>query len=160
MWQASVRALAIRAGIDLGRNYKDQSITKMAKLVIAVSAFAKRVPLANIKKAREAEPYLARFEDDWATGQILRQYINGRHKYENAKANGKLKVGVKRGYAGPSGPATSKRSKRMTNASEDESDSDSFDRRHKDVEENDNEDDEWDGMGKIFARSDSANIEG
>jgi hypothetical protein len=160
MWQASVRALAIRAGIDLGRNYKDQSITKMAKLVIAVSAFAKRVPLANIKKAREAEPYLARFEDDWATGQILRQYINGRHKYENAKANGKLKVGVKRGYAGPSGPATSKRSKRMTNASEDESDSDSFDRRHKDVEENDDEDDEWDGMGKIFARSDSANIEG
>lgn len=43
MGQASVRALAIRAGIDLGRNYKDQSITKLAKLVIAVSAMAKGV---------------------------------------------------------------------------------------------------------------------
>lgn len=52
--------------------------------------------LANTRQAREVEPYLARFEDDWATGQILRQYINGRRKYENAKANGKVKVGEKR----------------------------------------------------------------
>jgi hypothetical protein len=51
--------------------------------------------LANIEQAREAEPYLARFEDDWATGQILRQYINGKRKYETAKANGKAKVGGK-----------------------------------------------------------------
>jgi hypothetical protein len=42
MGQASVRTLAISAGIDLGRNYKDQSITKLAKLMIAVSSFAKR----------------------------------------------------------------------------------------------------------------------
>lgn len=52
--------------------------------------------LVNIQQAREVEPYLARFEDDWATGQILRQYINGKRKYETAKANGKAKVGGKR----------------------------------------------------------------
>jgi len=46
--------------------------------------------LANFKQAREAEPYLARFEDDWATGQIVRQYINGKRKYENAKASGAM----------------------------------------------------------------------
>jgi hypothetical protein len=54
------------------------------------------VRLADTKQAREAEPYLAQFEDDWATGQILRQYINGKHKYENAKAGGKVKIGGKR----------------------------------------------------------------
>jgi hypothetical protein len=162
MGQASVRALAIRAGIDLGRNYKDQSITKLAKLVIAVSAMAKRVSLANIKKAREAEPYLAKFEDDWATGQILRQYINGRHKYENAKANGKLKVGGKRGWAGSSDPVVSKRFKQMPNASEDES---SFDKRFSDAEEDNDsedndEDDEWNGMDMVFGGSDSADVDG
>jgi len=91
-----VRALAISAGIDFGRRYKDQSITKLAKLMVAVSTCPKRVPSTNIKQAREMEPYLARFEDDWATGQIVRQYINGKQKYENAKANGKVKVGEKR----------------------------------------------------------------
>ena len=39
-----------------------------------------------INQAREAEPYLARFEDDWATGEIVRQFINGRRKTENVKA--------------------------------------------------------------------------
>ncbi|KIM87081.1 hypothetical protein PILCRDRAFT_4301 [Piloderma croceum F 1598] len=70
---ACVRTLAIGAGIDLSCKYKDQSITKMAKLMLA---------------AKEVEPYLAKFEDNWATGQILRQYINGKHKYEAAKARG------------------------------------------------------------------------
>jgi hypothetical protein len=92
MVQASVRALAISAGIDLGHRYKDQSITKLSKLVLAVSVYAMGRPLAKLKQAREAEPYLAMFEDDWATGQILRQYINGRRKYENAKASGKVAV--------------------------------------------------------------------
>jgi hypothetical protein len=94
MVQASVRALAISAGIDLGHRYKDQSITKLSKLVLAVSVYAMGRPLAKLKQAREAEPYLAMFEDDWATGQILRQYINGRRKYENAKASGKVAVRV------------------------------------------------------------------
>jgi hypothetical protein len=53
--------------------------------------------LANIEQAREAEPYLARFEDDWATGQILRQYINGKRKYENTK----VKDGGKRNKTSP-----------------------------------------------------------
>lgn len=44
---------------------------------------------------------LAMFEDDWATGQILRQYINGKRKYENAKVNGKAKVGGKRRWTSP-----------------------------------------------------------
>jgi hypothetical protein len=52
--------------------------------------------LANCKQAKEVEPYLARFEDDWVTGQILRQYINGRRKYETAKANGMENGGDKR----------------------------------------------------------------
>jgi hypothetical protein len=37
-FQASVRSLAIKAGIDPGCKYKDQSITKLAKLMQAVSA--------------------------------------------------------------------------------------------------------------------------
>jgi len=162
MGQASVRALAIQAGIDLDRNYKDQSITKLAKLVIAVSAMAKSVSLANIKKAREAEPYLAKFEDDWATGQILRQYINGRHKYENAKANGKLKVGGKRRWAGSSDPVASKRFKQMPDASEDESGSD---KRFRGAEENGDgedseEDDKWNGMSMVSRGSDGDDVEG
>ncbi len=46
-----MRALAIGAGIDFGRRYKDQSITKLAKLMVAVSTCPKRVPLTNIKQA-------------------------------------------------------------------------------------------------------------
>jgi len=94
--QASVRALAIGAGIDFGRRYKDQSITKLSKLMVAVSVYVLGRPLANFKQAREAEPYLARFEDDCVTGQIIRQYINGKRKYENAKASGRVKAGVTR----------------------------------------------------------------
>ena len=62
------------------------------------------MPLANIQQAREAEPYLAKFEDDWATGQILHQYINGKQKYESAKANGRVRVGEKRKRTSPTGP--------------------------------------------------------
>ena len=40
MGQASVRALAIGTSIDLGCRYKDQSITKLAKLMLAVSAWS------------------------------------------------------------------------------------------------------------------------
>jgi hypothetical protein len=69
--------------------------------------------LANIKQAREAEPYLANFEDDWATGQILRQYINGKQKYENAKANGRVRVGEKRKRTTSAGPLANKRTKRL-----------------------------------------------
>jgi hypothetical protein len=68
------------------------------------------VILANTRQAREAEPYLAKFEDDWATGQILRQYINGKHKYENAKANGKVKCGGKRIGTSSADPVASGRS--------------------------------------------------
>jgi len=60
--------------------------------------------LANFKQAREAEPYLARFEDDWATGQIVRQYINGKQKYENVKASGAMTVGMTRKGTIPTGP--------------------------------------------------------
>lgn len=38
------------------------------------------------QQAREKEPYLKRFSDDWATGEILRQFINGKRKGENTKA--------------------------------------------------------------------------
>jgi hypothetical protein len=43
MTQASVRALAIGAGIDLSRKYKNQSITKLSKLMLAVSGCLKVV---------------------------------------------------------------------------------------------------------------------
>ena len=94
MVQASVRALTIGASIDLGRRYKDQSITKLSKLMVAVSVYVLGRPLTNFKQAREAEPYLVRFEDDWAMGQMLCQYINGIQKYENSKASGRVKAGV------------------------------------------------------------------
>ena len=113
-----MRALAIGAGIDLGRRYKDQSITKLAKLMVAVSLYTKGMPLAKVKQAREAEPYLARFEDDWATGQILRQYINGKQKYENAKANGRVTVGGKRKRANPTSPASSERIQQLPSFSD------------------------------------------
>lgn len=65
--------------------------------MLAVSVCAMGRPsLAKLKQAREAEPYLAIFEDDWATGQILHQYINGKRKYENAKASGKVTVRAER----------------------------------------------------------------
>jgi hypothetical protein len=64
--------------------------------------------LANIQQAREAEPYLAKFEDDWATGQILCQYINGKQKYESAKANGRVRVGEKRKRTGSASPIANK----------------------------------------------------
>ncbi len=115
-----MRALAIAIGIDLGRMYKDQSITKLAKLKVAVSTCSEGVPLAHIKQAREAEPYLAKFEDDWATGQILRQYINGKQKYENAKANGKVKVGGKRPRARAECLGANKRTKRMPSPNDDD----------------------------------------
>jgi hypothetical protein len=95
MFQASVRSLAIVAGIDPGCKYKDQSITKLAKLMQAVSERVEGLCVADSKQARESEPYLARFEDDWVTGQILRRYINGKRKYESAKANGMRNSGDK-----------------------------------------------------------------
>ena len=118
--QASVRALAIGAGIDFSHRYKDQLITKLAKLIVAVSTCPKRVPPTNIKQAREAEPYLARFEDDWATGQIVRQYINGKQKYENTKANGKVKVGEKRRRISAASPVANKHSKRLPSLNDNE----------------------------------------
>jgi len=54
MVQASVRALAISIGIDLGRRYKDQSTTKLSKLMLAVSGQVhERLRSANVKQARE-----------------------------------------------------------------------------------------------------------
>jgi hypothetical protein len=47
MVQASVRALSIGAGIDLGRTYKDQSITRLSKLMLAVSKCLKIVSLVG-----------------------------------------------------------------------------------------------------------------
>jgi hypothetical protein len=81
--------------------------------MVAVSLCAKGMQLANVKQAREAEPYLARFEDDWATGQILRQYINGKQKYEKAKANGRVKVGGKRERTSPASPTSDERTQQL-----------------------------------------------
>ena len=55
-----------------------------------------------------------RFEDDWATGLILRQYINGKQKYENAKASGKATVrGNLKRKRGLTPLSSNKRSKRL-----------------------------------------------
>jgi hypothetical protein len=100
--------------------------------------------LANLKQAREAEPYLAKFEDDWATGQILRQYINGKRKYENAKANEKVKVGVKRKSTSPPSPSAHKRAKRLPNSPSDEE----IGRRSDDNSgSSEDDEDEWTGIG-------------
>jgi hypothetical protein len=83
--------------------------------MVAVSVRASRRPRANFTQAREAEPYLTRFEDDWATGQIIRQYINGKRKYENAKASGKVKNGVmQKGMTLAWGPASDSLNMRMS----------------------------------------------
>jgi hypothetical protein len=105
--------------------------------------------LANVNQAKEAEPYLTRFEDDWATGQILRQYINGKHKYETAKAKGKVKIGEKRRCTSPTSP--NKCIKRRPGGGNDDMDRVSFsssdskaggnDAEHEDYE------DEWAGIG-------------
>jgi hypothetical protein len=51
---------------------------------------------------------LARFEDDWATGELVRQFINGRRKTENVKA----KAGVKRKRASNATTTANKRGRR------------------------------------------------
>jgi len=94
MVQASVHILAISTGIDLSHQYKDHSITKLSKLVLAVSVYIMGRPLAKLKKAREAKPYLSMFEDDWAICQILCQHTDSRRKYENAKVSWKVAVRV------------------------------------------------------------------
>jgi len=72
MVQASVRALAISIGIDLGRRYKDQSTTKIIKANACCEWASGMKGCGQLMSSRpEVEPYLARFEDDWATGQIL-----------------------------------------------------------------------------------------
>ena len=155
MTQASVRALAIGAGIDLGRKYKDQSITKLSKLMLVVSERLKVLLLANVNQAKEAEPYLARFEDDWATGQILRQYINGKHKYETAKAKGKVKIGEKRKCTSPASP--NKRIKRRPSGGEDDvpemslNSSDS-----KDNTEYEDYEDDWTGIEREESHTDGS----
>ena len=58
-------------------------------MLLSVSAGAKEKSSAKIQQAREAEPYLVRFKNDWATGEIICQFINSRWQYEVAKANGK-----------------------------------------------------------------------
>jgi hypothetical protein len=143
-----VRSLATSAGIDLGRRYKDQSITKLAKLMLAVSAYPKGIPLANIKQAREAEPYLANFEDDWATGQILRQYINGKQKYENAKANGRVRVGEKRKRTSSASPIPNKRTKRLPSPN-DEVEWGGLDCNSNNNDEHGEDEVEWTGFGNL-----------
>jgi hypothetical protein len=76
------------------------------------------VTLANSIQAREAEPYLAKFQDDWATGQILRQYINGKQKYENAKAKGM--TGGKRKRTSSASPGANKRAKQPPSHNDEE----------------------------------------
>ena len=70
--------------------------------------------LANSNQAREAELYLAWFQDDWARGEIVCQFINGRHKFETVKqkqgnvtgkckrANNEKPKAIKRCKSGPS----------------------------------------------------------
>jgi hypothetical protein len=120
--------------------------------MLAVSVCLDAVPLANVRQAKEAEPYLARFEDDWATGQILRQYINGKHKYEAAKARGQAKIGKKRTCTSLASP--NKRMRLRPSGEEDEIDRVSSDGSNSDDDQaggNDGEyegdEDEWTGVG-------------
>jgi len=59
-----VRGLTYAGGLDFSAPYRRQNTVKLGKLLVAVSLCPAPRDLANSNQAREAEPYLARFQDD------------------------------------------------------------------------------------------------
>jgi hypothetical protein len=64
-------------------DYRKQSITSLGNLfsVVCVTRRIFRTPTNSIHQARDVHPYLARFENDWATADIVKQYLCNHHKY-------------------------------------------------------------------------------
>ncbi|KAF9566547.1 hypothetical protein CPC08DRAFT_719872 [Agrocybe pediades] len=64
----SVRAFAIKAGIDFTKDYRKVETERL---------------LMVFKAVRHAHPYMStdRFPNDWATGEILKQYLKNYRRY-------------------------------------------------------------------------------
>jgi hypothetical protein len=63
-------------------DYRRQPVTELGNLftVVSCSTFASSFMLTTCQ-ARERQPYLAQFENDWATADIVKQFLRSRRKY-------------------------------------------------------------------------------
>ncbi|KIJ60002.1 hypothetical protein HYDPIDRAFT_170545 [Hydnomerulius pinastri MD-312] len=68
--QASVHHLCSRVGLDFNVKFVDQPPAALGKL---------------FRLARHSHPELERFQNDWATAALVRQYLQNKRKQENKK---------------------------------------------------------------------------
>ncbi|GJF00483.1 hypothetical protein PsYK624_167710 [Phanerochaete sordida] len=67
---ATVRELAHAARLDLSRQYREVAAEDLSRI---------------FSMARKIHPYLARFQNDWATAEILKQYLSSARRYGKRK---------------------------------------------------------------------------
>jgi hypothetical protein len=81
--QRDIRDLVHTARLDMKLDYRKQSVTSLGNLfsVVRVTRRIFHTPANSADQARDVHPYLARFENDWATGDIVKQYLRNRRKY-------------------------------------------------------------------------------
>lgn len=86
--QRTVRRVALEAGIDLLKLWHELSPEDLLKVYAGVRMFSciPIQPLMCSGQSRAKCKYLARFENDWATADILRQYMQNQRKQERRKA--------------------------------------------------------------------------
>ncbi|THH16137.1 hypothetical protein EW146_g4450 [Bondarzewia mesenterica] len=71
--QHQLRELSIQAGFDFNKTFTEQGHDKRNKLY---------------KAAREQIPELKRYVNDWATIEIVKQFVNNRRKWDSKKGRG------------------------------------------------------------------------
>jgi hypothetical protein len=69
--------------LDTKLDYRKQNVTNLGNLftVVRVTEWVVHMPADYTDQARDVHPYLARFENDWATADIVKQYLRNRRKY-------------------------------------------------------------------------------
>lgn len=82
LYQRDVRDLVHTARLDMKLDYRKQNVSNLGNLftVVRLNRWMVRAS-ANYEQARDIHPYLARFENDWATADIVKQYLRNRRKY-------------------------------------------------------------------------------
>ncbi|THH14042.1 hypothetical protein EW146_g6255 [Bondarzewia mesenterica] len=71
--QHQLRELSIRAGFDFNKTFTEQGHDKRNKLY---------------KAAQEQIPELKRYVNDWATIEIVKQFVNNQRKWDSKKGHG------------------------------------------------------------------------
>ena len=83
-----MRELAHAARLDLSRPYRNvraEDLTKIFSSVRGMFVFLLLSQLSLSIQARKIHPYLSRFENDWATAEILKQYLSSVRRYGRRK---------------------------------------------------------------------------